>query len=114
MINAEKLVIAHINKNPDLPRAFGRVPENRPTRFITVERTGGASGKIFDRPILAIQVWADSNVHASELAYELKEYLLGLREHAQVGGVEVNALYHWPDPDSKHERYQIVLALQTQ
>lgn len=110
-INPEVLVIQHLNDSELGVSAYADVPADRPKRFITVERTGGSRDEHFDRPTLAIQVWAGSRAVASGLAYDTQRTLWDLIDHPAVGHIHYGTLYHWPDPDSRHERYQFTVDL---
>nr|WP_301888457.1 hypothetical protein [Bifidobacterium dentium] len=83
------------------------VPANRPSKFISIERTGGERTKILDRPELAIQCWAQSSVEAAELADMLVDVVLPrVYELADLGAFSVNSIYNYP-LDETQPRHQI-------
>lgn len=85
------------------------VPANRPSKFISIERTGGERSKILDRPELAIQCWASSSVEASELADELVDVVLPrVYVLSDVGAFSINSVYNYP-LDETQPRYQITV-----
>ena len=45
-----------------------RVPAERPARFVVVRRDGGNVTGLFDRPRVSLDVWADTEVNATNLA----------------------------------------------
>lgn len=115
MVNAETLFVQAFNSFYDDVDAFMDVPEKRPARFVTVERTGGGVETFRDLPTLAVQAWAGSRYLASEFAQQVRdEFILGhLKFHPNVARVTVGSIYNFPDPDSGHPRYQITLSMVT-
>lgn len=105
---------------PGIPAA-GVVPDsrgderalNRPERFITVERTGGARSRFIDRGQYVIQVWDTSILEADMHAHVLANLCLDLGREPWVAAVRVGNVYNFPDPVSGQARYQIVLELDT-
>lgn len=87
---------------------YAEVPDPRPARFVTVERTGGEASLGVDRPLLAVQAWADTAANASALALELRDAIVvGATEIPQVCRCDVTSVYRFPDPDSRQARYQL-------
>lgn len=113
-VNAEALVVSYLNAAPGLvPAAYMDVPSTRPPAFITVERTGGNRDTFRDLPVLAVQCWDQTRYMASQLATQVADLLEQMRFHPQVARVEVQSSYNFPDPDSRHARYQVVVSLVT-
>ena len=86
-----------------------QVPNPRPDRFITVERTGGGYTLGRDNPYLAVQAWGTSEADAYALALRARDaFATDLREEVpQVCSSEVDGLYNFPDPDGRQARYQL-------
>lgn len=86
-----------------------QVPNPRPDRFITVERTGGGYTLGRDNPYLAVQAWGASEADAYVLALRTRDaFATGLREEVpKVCSVEIGGLYNFPDPDARQSRYQL-------
>lgn len=95
---------------------YAEVPRERPVQFVTIERTGG-DAELFgaiDRPILAVQSWAESNREASRLAASVDEAMLHAPWYVQnLMSCERNTLLSYPDPDSRTSRYQGLYELVT-
>ena len=87
------------------------VPRDRPQRFVTVERTGGALDQFRDLPMFAVQAWGVSAADAASLADDVRKALPGLIEVDEVARVNVGSTYNFPDPDSGQARYQTVCDL---
>ncbi|EJZ84926.1 hypothetical protein HMPREF9241_01702 [Schaalia turicensis ACS-279-V-Col4] len=93
-------------------RVSGDVPATRPDAFVTVERTGGAQTRFLDHGTYAVQVWAKSRANAGKLAQTVASYITNQlpTENAHIGRSTVESLYHFPDPDSPLERYQLTVS----
>lgn len=90
------------------------MPDPRPRRLVTVERTGGAVSDRLDHPTLAIQSWAPTLEEASELSREVDAAMRDMPYWlADVSGVDETTIQRWPDPDSKAPRYQGLYTLTT-
>lgn len=90
--------------------AFDAVPNNRPTQFTTVRRTGGArTGKVHERAQIAVESWAPTSEAAMDLA-QINRGLIGAAtstvvESVPVGRVEeVSGPADLPDPLSDTPR----------
>ena len=90
------------------------VPAQRPAEFVTVERTGGQTSLGRDDPNLAVQCWSGTEAGAYTLALAAREAVLsGWGGLPMVCRATVGATHHFPDPDSRAERYQIDAYLTT-
>ncbi len=104
---------SEIQKELNIP-CYVEVPKDRPEQFITIERTGGSSNLGVDRPIIAVQTWAESASSVYDLTIETNKALLNLAETIpSVCKADVTSFYNFPDPDSKMKRYQLNLELVT-
>lgn len=89
--------------------AYVRVPENRPERFVTVERTGGGVENLVDYPTIAIQTWAQTQAEAEEDASAIRMVALMGQLPEGVHSMRVDSgPYKFYDEDSRTPRYQIV------
>ncbi|WRS29610.1 hypothetical protein U6G28_08790 [Actinomycetaceae bacterium MB13-C1-2] len=114
-MNITATVIQWLNGRPHLVaaglEAFATVRKERPPRFITVERTGGAIDTFRDLPNLAIQVWGQSVAECEDLSNLLRRELPHLTEISEIARVSIGSTYNWPDPDTKQARWQTVISL---
>lgn len=110
---AEAVLIDHLSTHQEIVSAgvlvAAQVPPERPERFVTVERVGGAIGRFTQRPIFAVQAWGPSRLAAALLADQVSRILLHAALRPEVGAIAVTHLYHHPDPDSGQERYQLTV-----
>lgn len=109
MTDIEQELISFFDSLIDGVKAYAVVPPKRPTRFITVERTGGSRTLVMDNGQFAIQVWAESRKTASMLAQQARATALALLHKPWCTGIELGGLYNFPDPDSATARYQFTL-----
>ncbi|MCF0121688.1 MAG: hypothetical protein HUJ74_00390 [Lachnospiraceae bacterium] len=108
-MNIETTVIEYLNDKGYC--ASASVPDPRPDEFVTVELTGGNYEVNISRPTLAIQAWSKTRLSASVLAGNLITDLQKLNVLSGIARSDINSYYHFADPDSRAERYQIVVNL---
>lgn len=107
-MNIETKIIDYLKKKGF--QVYANVPSNRPTSFVTVERTGGSHDSVvIDRPTVAIQAWSDKRLSASELAYSIRDALIGMVSEVNICKVSINSIYNFPDPVSGVSRYQMII-----
>lgn len=92
------------------------VPSDRPTRFVTLQRTGGAMTTGIDNPVIAVDAWAQTPFEASELALQVRELILYQAvEIPEIRHVDVGSgPYFSPDADSRQPAYRITFNLTTE
>lgn len=112
--NVEASLIAWLPDKVGAP-AYAQVPDPRPEKFLTVQRTGGNATIGIDNPVIAVQAWAGSAYDACTLALDVRDLML-LRavEIPQIRHVDVGAgPYPSPDADSRQQAYQVTFNLVT-
>lgn len=103
-------LIAYLKRALPGTAVSNRVPERRPQRFITVERTGGQRTHLWDSPIFAVQAWAATEAEASALADEVAVAVLDWQRDAIVAYSDVRSVYAFPDPDARVPRFQLTVS----
>lgn len=111
-MNVEKAIIEYLKEQGI--EAFADVPKPRPASFATVERVGGSfDSVIIDRPVVAIQAWAQTRYEASTLMYEIDGHMRDIATGTNgIMRCNRNSLCNWPDENQP--RYQAVYDLVTQ
>ena len=111
-MNVEKAIIEYLNSKGI--KAYADVPKPRPEEFATVERVGGSSDSVVvDRPVVAIQAWAQTRYGASSLMYQIDSYMRDIAVGTNgIMRCKRNSLCNWPDENQA--RYQAVYDLVTQ
>lgn len=88
----------------------GDLPNPRPERAVTLERTGGPEDRIvLDHPTIAIQCWGKTRSEAMELADSVEEYMRQLDDPG-IPEVAKSGKYNFPD-EYGNPRYQLVYDL---
>lgn len=109
-MDAERIVVDHLNAAKIGATAYYDVPGKRPTAFIVVERTGGPHDDlVVERPMLDIQCWASARRDAALLADSVKNALLAMPASvADCFHVSVTSTFRDTDLDSGTPRYHVV------
>lgn len=113
-IDIEAVIIKHLNDSSVYP-AYEEVPGNSKEvgEFITVERVGGGrSSVVIDKPMIAIQAWAQSKRRARQMAYEVDDLMPSMNQVDGVGGIERNSMVNFPD-EKGNPRYQLIFNIST-
>ena len=110
MTSSTALLIAYLKRKFPGVWVSNRVPEPRPARFITVERTGGQRTHLWDSPMFAVQAWAGTEAEASALADEVAVAILDWQRESIVAYSDVRSLYAFPDPDARVPRFQLTVS----
>jgi hypothetical protein len=95
----------------ELAHVGSRVPDPRPARFVTVQRTGGpVHSLVVDGAQLTLEAWASSEEDAHDLAQLVRAFLHRMGGEL-VDGVAVYGVHEFagpgllPDPVSEQPRY---------
>ena len=112
MLNIEAALVAFLDREL-AEDVSADVPEERPERFVTIERTGGPRDTFRDLPSVAAQAWAENRYQASELCIRLADAIERFAFEPGIARVEVGSSYNFPDPDSKQSRYQVTASFVT-
>ena len=110
MTSSIAALIAYLARRFPGTSVSNRVPEDRPRRFITVERTGGQRTHLWDYPMFAVQAWAAPEAEASALADEVAVAILDWQREAFVAYSDVRSVYAFPDPDARVPRFQLTVS----
>lgn len=107
MRSSTAALIAYLARKFPGTSVSNRVSEDRPQRFITVERTGGQRTHLWDSPMFAVQAWGQTEAEASALADEVAVAILDWQREAIVAYSDVRSVYAFPDPDARVPRFQL-------
>ena len=110
MTSSTAALIAYLARRFPGTSVSNRVPETRPARFITVERTGGQRTHLWDSPMFAVQAWAATEAQASALADEVAAAILDWQRESFVAYSDVRSVYAFPDPDARVPRFQLTVS----
>ena len=110
MTSSTAALIAYLKRKFPGTQVSNRVPQYRPKKFITVERTGGQRTHLWDSPMFAVQAWAQTEAEASALADEVADAILAWQLDPNVAYSDVRSVYAFPDPDSRVPRFQLTVS----
>lgn len=113
-MDIEAAIIAYLTERLEGVKVYADVPEEKPDKFVTVERTGGNMENRLDHPRVAIQAWATRRYVASALMADVDRFMCDMPLYVEdVMGCSRDTTYNWPDPDSRMPRYQGIYLLTT-
>lgn len=108
--NVEKLVIAWLTSVVGEDWAvYGDQPEQRPIKYITVDRTGGPrESMVLDQAEILIEVYhKNSREITSDKANEIADIIPQLLNLESITRAEVNSVVNLDDLLRQYYRYQI-------
>lgn len=103
----ESFIISKLNNALNVP-VSGDVPNPTPAAFVTVEKTGSGMTDYVNRATVAVQSWGKTTAAAMDLNESVKAAMFDLLADKDIGSVDLNSDYHYPDTATKHARYQAV------
>ena len=109
-MDAERVVVDHLNGSEVGATAYYDVPAERPSAFVVVERTGGPRGEgETSRPTLDAQCWAASRRDAALLAQAVEDALVDMPTTVEnVAHVSITSIFRDTDLESGTPRYHVV------
>jgi len=103
----ETMVLKYLAENLDVPVSMEE-PEEKPTSYVIIEKTGGGMENQIHNATLAIQGYAETLYKAAQLNEEVKSLMLAMPDEEDVGYVGLQSDYNFTDPSTKRYRYQSV------
>lgn len=103
----EKVILDYLSDALDVP-VYLEMPEQMPSSFVLIERTGGGETNLINRATFICQSYATSLYKAAQLNEALKTALRAAPASAAVFRAKLNSDYAYTDPDLKRHRYQAV------
>lgn len=110
----EKTLISFLtNRTSVLDNVFAERPEEVPSSYIVIEKTGSSTTDMITTSTVAIQCCVDSLqgksfLDAAELNEELKDVMEDLIALDEIVMVDLNSDYNYTDNTTKEYRYQAV------
>lgn len=103
----EKTVMDYLSAALSIP-VYLEVPENPPTAFVLLEKTGSSRMDWISSATLAIQSWAMTLLDAAKLNEQVKAAMDRMPDTEDVGRAVLNSDYVYTDTATKRYRYQAV------
>lgn len=107
MKTVETFFIAYLSDVLSVP-VSGDVPENRPERFVTVEKLSSSEQDCIKNSRIAVQSWGESRTAAMLLNEEVKRAMAGAVLLPEISRCHCENDYNFPDLSSKTPRYQAI------
>lgn len=105
----EKTVYDYLKSELPAKSIYTQYPENPPSEFILIDKTGGSGNLHLRRATVAVQSYSTSLYNAALLNEAVKEKMLVInRKTTSVTHVELNSDYDFTDTTKKRYRYQAV------
>ena len=106
----EKIVLDYLNDALNVP-VYMEMPENKPDRFVLIEKTGSSRENHIDFATITIQSYAESLYYAATLNEDVKQAMDDIIALDTVSSAELNSDYNFTDTETKKYRYQAVYDL---
>lgn len=106
----EECIRNYLDNKLDVP-VYMEKPENKPEKYVIVQKTGGGISEHLWRAIVAIQSYADSMLDAAELNEEVIQAMLDIILLDEISSCKLNSSYEYTDTTEKKYRYQAVFDL---
>lgn len=106
----EECIRNYLDNKLDVP-VYMEKPENKPEKYVIVQKTGGGISEHLWRPIVAVQSYADSMLDAAELNEEVIQAMLDIILLDEISSCKLNSSYEYTDTTEKKYRYQAVFDL---
>lgn len=84
------------------------VPANPPSKYVTIERTGGGEVEHIRNAMIAIQSYGGSRLEAATLHEEVSALMKSMNTLDVISACDLNAEYDFTDTSTKRYRYQAV------
>lgn len=112
-MDAERVVVNHLNAAAVGATAYYDVPSRRPASLVVVERVGGPRGEGgTSRPMLDVQCWAETRREAALLAQAVEDALEDMPASVEnVAHVSITSNFRDADLESGTPRYHVVCEL---
>lgn len=106
----EKIVLDYLNEKLSVP-AFTEKPDNEPSSYVLIEKTGGGEENYIESATIALQSYAGSLFLSASLNEEVKDAMRGIVELDTIASAKLLRDYNFTDTTKKKYRYQAIYSL---
>ena len=103
----EEVIVDYLSDNLGLP-AYLEQPNEKPERYIVIDRTGSSVENYIKKATVAIQSYAETMYQAAILNEQVKKAMDEIIYHCDISRSKLNTDYEYTDTDYKRYRYQAV------
>lgn len=106
----EITILNYLNQTLSVP-AYMEMPQDAPTRFVLVEKTGSGLENHIGSAVFAIQAHAETLYNAALLNEQIKTAMLNAITLDEIASVRLNSDYNYTDGSTHDYRYQAVFVI---
>lgn len=106
----ELVVLNYLTEQMDVP-VYAEEPEEKPERYVLIEKTGSSINNHIRRATFAIQSYAPSMIDVMALNEEVKMVMDDAAILPEIARSHLNSDYNYTDTETKRYRYQAVYEL---
>ena len=103
----ELIIQQHLKSVLEEPVYIGH-PDNAPTRFVLIDKTGSSKTNRLPSSTFAFQSYAESLYQAAVLNDKVKAAVESMEVLPEIGKIALNSDYNYTDETTKQHRYQAV------
>lgn len=103
----EEVLLNYLNNALTVP-AFMEVPEQSPSAFVVIEKTGSSEENYIYSSIFTIQSYGKTLYYAAKLNDDVRHAMAKAIQLPEICRVELNSDYNYTDTQTKKYRYQAV------
>jgi hypothetical protein len=107
----EQIILEYLKDKLDTDDVYTETPQEPPSVFVRIEKTGGNRNAYLKRATVAVQSYGSSLHEAASLNEIVIEAMLGIDELDSISKCELNSDYNFTDTQQKKYRYQAVFNL---
>jgi hypothetical protein len=107
----EQIILEYLKDKLNMDDIYTETPQEPPSVFVRIEKTGGNRNAYLKRATVAIQSYGTSLYEAAQLNENVIETMLGIDELDSISKCELNSDYNFTDTQQKKYRYQAVFNL---
>lgn len=107
----EQIILEYLKEKLDMDDVYTETPQEPPSVFVRIEKTGGNRNAYLKRATVAIQSYGSSLYEAALLNESVIEATLNIDELDSISRCELNSDYNFTDTQQKKYRYQAVFNL---
>lgn len=103
----EKVILDYLNNSLSVP-AYTETPEEKPEKYVILEKIGSGNEDFIKNAMLAIQSHAERMEEAAQLNEEVKSAMDNIIVLNQIAKCKLNSDYNFTDTSKKQYRYQAI------
>lgn len=107
----EKVIIEYLRNVLSMNEVYAEKPEDRPSKYVIIEKTGSGKKNRIESSTIAIQSVACSLYEAARLNERIKDAMDNILVLNNISSSRLNTDYNYTNTATKEYRYQAVYEL---